>query len=592
MKRFTLQLGTPATLALLALPLCGPCAQAQRSGEFATGTITGTVVDAEGVPQMGALVQLLLPDTRLAATALTDAHGRYRLTQVNPGAYRVRVSAALFLPAIRRRLVMASNTRAVVNLTLSTMLSSMEWLPATRRTAGEGDDDWMWTMRSSTMRPVLRLATDDDGTATSTSVSSSAEGPRALTTAGRVTVQDVEGGFARGGTHNVVSMVRHSGNTVSLMRADVSGARTPFPVAPSADLTLGWERTLPFAGTSRTVLTYSSHPEVQGYAVPLVPGVSSGTVPAGLQMAVLRNAQRMDLGDTVRLDAGTVTRDVSLGGNSFNVEPFLRVAVHAANNVVIAYTFTESRGTESIDDLDRVRPTVAAAFTRDGHVQVERGSHHALALSTRLPHDGVVELAVYRDDVMSPIITGVGLLPAGEAGSAPIATDPTTASFLAVARSYDAAGVRIVVEQPITHGVALNVSFADGQALRSAAAANATLDQVLTGLSAQNAIAAGVGVDGKSQRSGTVLRAGYRWQDSRTLTAVDRYRATDDAAYLHCQLRQSLRALPFLPANLEAVLEVQNLLQQGYQPFVSHDGHTLYLAQSSRVLQGGLSFSF
>ena len=590
MKRFTLQLVTPATLALLAMPLCVSVfprtVVAQRGvGLFSTGTITGTIVDADGVPQMGALVQLLLPDTSLAATAMTDVRGRYRLTQVTPGAYRVRVSAALFFPVVRRQLV-AANGRAVVNMTLSTMLSSTEWLPVTRRSASEGDDDWMWTMRSSTMRPVLRLATDDEGNATGGSVSSSAEQPRAFNTAGRVTVQDNEGEFARGGTHNVLSVVRHSGDTVSLLRADFSGPRTPFPVNPSADLTVGWERALPLAGTSRTVLTYSSHPEVQGDA--LQPAYRN----SGLQMAVLRNAQRMNIGSAVRLDAGTVTRDVNLVGNSFTVEPFLRLAVHPSDGVVLAYTFTQARGNETLEDLDRVRPTPAAAVINNGRVQLERGSHHSLSASARLPHEGVVELAVFSDRINSPALSGIGTLPAADVLESATATDPTTASFLVAARNYQATGVRIVVQQPITHSVAVNASFADGRALRSIAPADATLEQVVSALAGENSVAASVGVDGHFQRSGTVVHAGYRWQDESTLTAVDRFRSLDDTAYLHCQLRQSLHSLPLLPANLEAVLEVQNLLAEGYQPFVSHDGHTLYLAQSPRVLQAGLSFSF
>jgi hypothetical protein len=37
---------------------------------------------------------------------------------------------------------------------------------------------------------------------------------------------------------------------------------------------------------------------------------------------------------------------------------------------------------------------------------------------------------------------------------------------------------------------------------------------------------------------------------------------------------------------------VTNLLAQGYQPFLSADGHTLFLAQSPRTIQAGLSFTF
>ncbi len=585
-KLFALQLGIRTALAVLATPFCYSslaAAQPPASGLLLrTGSISGTIVDAEGVPQMGALVQLLSPDMALAATALTDAYGRYRLPSVAPGAYRVCVSAALFLPVVRRHLIVASNTRAVVNMTLSMMLSTTSWLPATRRAAGEGDDDWMWTLRASTMRPVLRLAQDEDGDDSgSTSVSSSAEQPRSLTITGRMTVQENEGGFARGGTHNVLSMTRRSGDTVTVLRADFSGPRSPFPVNPSADLTVGVERKLPFSGTSRSVLSYASHPEIQG---------SNGAI--GLQSAILRNAQRMELGDSIRLDAGSVTRDVSLGGNAFTVDPFLQLSLHPASGVVIAYTFTRSRGMESLEDLDRVQPVTPTMFSRNGHVKLDRASHHALSLSTRMPKSGVLQIAVYRDQMGDASLAGIGLLPAVDAASADTATDPTTATFIAAAHPYKATGVRLTVHQPVTSSFALDGAVAEGQALQATTGGNASLAGLIAGLESRNTLTASLGASGRSQRTGTSFHAGYRWQPNGTLTAVDRFRVTDETAYLHAKLRQSLRACPMLPAGLEAVLEVQNLLEQGYQPFLSHDGRILYLAQSPRVLQAGLSFTF
>ena len=42
----------------------------------------------------------------------------------------------------------------------------------------------------------------------------------------------------------------------------------------------------------------------------------------------------------------------------------------------------------------------------------------------------------------------------------------------------------------------------------------------------------------------------------------------------------------------EATIDVTNLLAEGYRPFLSADGRTLYLAQSPRTIRAGLSFSF
>jgi outer membrane receptor protein involved in Fe transport len=47
-----------------------------------------------------------------------------------------------------------------------------------------------------------------------------------------------------------------------------------------------------------------------------------------------------------------------------------------------------------------------------------------------------------------------------------------------------------------------------------------------------------------------------------------------------------------LPPGIEATVDVTNLLAEGYRPFLSADGRTLYLAESPRTIQAGLSFKF
>lgn len=586
MKRFAIESGSSATLALLAVCMCSSelaIGQSSRTsaGYFPGGTVSGTVVDSEGVPQMGALVQLLLPDTSLVVTALTDMHGHYRLSDLKPGSYRVRVSAALFLPVIRQRLQVAAGSSAIANMTLSTVLASAQWLPATRRTSSDADEDWMWTLRSSSMRPVLRLD-EEASEGTPVSVSSSASESRTLRSQGRLTVEDNEGGFARGGTHNILSLERRgSDGSVSLVRADLSGPRTPFPVGPSADLTVGWERSLALGGTTRSSLTYTSHPEVLS---------ASGA--NGMQTAVFRNAQRMELGDRVRVDAGSVMRDVNLGGNTVAVEPFLKVAVNPSNGVVIAYTFTASRGTESLDDLDRIQPPVPVAMVRNGDLRLERGHHQAVSLAGKTFHGGLVEVAVYRDQLLNSALSGSGVLSAPDAGSVASLSDPTTQTFIVGVRDYGSTGVRLLVRQPISDSFAITGVLASGRALSSSVGPQANLSEMVGSLEEQNSLTATLGADFHSVRTGTKFHAGYRWQPASSLTPVDGFHASNESAYVHCRLRQSLHSIPLLPEGLEAVVDVQNLLEEGYRPLLSQDGRVLYLTQAPRVLQAGLSFSF
>ena len=88
--------------------------------------------------------------------------------------------------------------------------------------------------------------------------------------------------------------------------------------------------------------------------------------------------------------------------------------------------------------------------------------------------------------------------------------------------------------------------------------------------------------------SGGLHRA---WKDV-LVTAVDPYASFGDQAYLSCHVRQALRLGSLLPAGLDATVDVTNLMAQGYRPFLSADGHTLFLAQSPRTVQAGLAFTF
>jgi hypothetical protein len=43
---------------------------------------------------------------------------------------------------------------------------------------------------------------------------------------------------------------------------------------------------------------------------------------------------------------------------------------------------------------------------------------------------------------------------------------------------------------------------------------------------------------------------------------------------------------------MEAIIDVRNLLAQGYIPVLGRDGQTVYLVQTARSVRGGVSFSF
>jgi hypothetical protein len=57
-------------------------------------------------------------------------------------------------------------------------------------------------------------------------------------------------------------------------------------------------------------------------------------------------------------------------------------------------------------------------------------------------------------------------------------------------------------------------------------------------------------------------------------------------------LRQPIHRGRIFPGGIEAVVDVRNLLAQGYYPFMTPDGSMLYFAQAGRSIEGGIAFTF
>src|SRR5512138_478795 len=131
------------------------------------GAITGQVRNSAGVPQMGALVEVLSAAAP-AMTVFTDGRGFYSAAGLAPGAYHVKVSATSFLPSVRENVVVKSGVSLVVNVTLNTLFEALQLLPVRKPSANQ-DDDWKWTLRSTSNRPILRVAEDGPLVVASTS---------------------------------------------------------------------------------------------------------------------------------------------------------------------------------------------------------------------------------------------------------------------------------------------------------------------------------------------------------------------------------------------------------------------------------------
>jgi hypothetical protein len=545
--------------------------------------VTGVVRDVQGIAQAGALVQVMTAGLDAPKTAFTDMHGRYSIVGLVPGKYAVQASAALFISSTKDNLLLRPGKWVVVNLTLATLFDASAWLPAERRKTDEPGDDWKWTLRSSANRPMLRVL--DDGSPVM--VSSSATESRHEEIRSKAALSSGDGEFGHGGTHNILAQNRELMDGSDLIvRMDVGMPTVPIGVGPSTEIDAGFGRQLGFAGAARTVMSYQNHPEL----ISSGGGADVGLGVASMQMA---SAEQMAFGDTIKVEAGSEVYAVRTIRTVAGARPFIRLAVQPTGAWTVGYRMATARDLQSFADLDAIERDLPVAVTDGRTVDVEHGQHQEISVSRKVG-PGVAQVAIYHDAMDHPAIGGGGLLEAGAtAGAGGVLEDPSTASFRFIGPAYSANGVNVMVSEPLSPGLWAAVEYSSGSALSGRSVADGmSLSDAAGSLRQVSGQSATFAIKGRVIRSGTRIRAAYRWQPVGLVTAVDSYRAFSDQAYLSFTVRQPIHVGRMLPAGLEGIVNVTNLLAQGYRPFLSSDGSTLFLAQSPRTLEAGLSMTF
>ncbi len=528
------------------------------------GSVSGVIRDSAGTPQMGAVVQLLRPDMTVIAAAYTDNKGIYTFADLLPGKYAVKAMGASFLPSLRENVRVRANT--VVNLTLSTLYEVMQWLPAETRAANTSKDDWEWTLRSAANRPLLRWL--EDGPLI---VVSDRPGARPKLKA-RLMASGQEGTFGESGERFTASVEDTPSDSRELL------ARVDF--APDTDAgmesMLGFKQDLGFAGAVESMAAISIHPVMEG---------SGGE---GLEEAAMRGAETIDLGDEFEIDAGAQQVIARFNQNSPNTIletlPFARVAWHDGNSTV-SYRMASAPPVPNQDESQAgfYLPRVSM---RDGQLTLEHGFHQEIGWERRTDASGVSFL-VFSDSVENPVIEGSGRAAAGDG----VLSDPMSGLMRAAGQNFSSAGVMAAVEHRIGSGSRIRFSYANGDALVMPAVVHATtLSQAFSAARPRHAQMYAISLSGKLDGTGTRWRASYRWQPADTVTSIAQYSVGAIEPYLNLHLRQPI-STRHDGLNIEALLNVNNLLAEGYRPYLVN-GNMLVFAQDQRSVGAGVAFTF
>jgi hypothetical protein len=359
-----------------------------------------------------------------------------------------------------------------------------------------------------------------------------------------------------------------------ILRADLSQSDDT-----ALDTVVGYEQQLGLGRTLRTVAAFVDRPEIAG-----------GPDSQGMQAMIFRTAEAMDLTPAIGLEAGGETEVVHLGSTQLVNHPFGAVHVRAGD-AVVSYRVATAPGVQQADMLDRTGTLSPSLAERNGQLLIEHGLHQELSIADQ---SGKLHMhmTVFRDRVNNPMVDGGGEISAGDWKSGDLLYDSSTNAIEVAGPDYSGAGMVAELREMIPNGMWMEFAGGTGDALRmDSPPTPVTIEDGLLSLRPHRTEMYSAAFGGKLQHGGTEWRASYRWQPAQTLTGVDPFNKDLPDPYLSFYVRQPVHCR-FVPNGMEALVDVRNLLAEGYRPFVTDDGSVLYFAQATRAVEGGLSFSF
>jgi hypothetical protein len=543
-----------------------------------SGAISGYVRDGSGSPQMGAAVEIL-GSAAQALKVFTDDRGFFSVASLLPGTYSLKVSAPSFLPSLREKIDVRAGAKAMVNVTLTTLFEAIQLVPLR---SPIDDDDWKWTLRSVSNRPVLRVL--DDGTT--------------------VVAQTGEGA-----DHNLKGMF-------TLM------AGSPGQGFGTPDMSAGFdvERSLLSTGTLRLNGNFGYGTDVQGVPTAVLrtsytdrfngvfePSISitalrlnspdQNAMPgASLQALSVTTSDRIVLGDKLEVQVGSELQTIQFLGRVHAFKPFGTADLHITPNTVLEYQYATSVPSAAlVDDRDRFESGASELSETSPRMSMtgfspalEHGHHQEVSVSQRIGKNNM-QVAFYSDSVADPVLTGVGEMTA-ESGQ--VLPDLYSGTFSYQGNDFSTRGMRIVLQRKLLSDLTATLDYSYGGALELRQA-DVQLQDARNWIHSQSRQSVAAKFSGTLPKAKTRWIASYRYTGDHALTSVDEFNRSAGRAdpYLNLCLRQPIPA-SFLAGHMEILMDLRNLLAQGYVPVMGSDGHTVYLVQSARSVRGGVAFSF
>jgi Carboxypeptidase regulatory-like domain len=541
----------------------------------APGSISGSVKDSSGIAQMGATVEMLAIGTGQHLLAYTDADGRFSIAGLPPGSYDLRVTAPSFLPTVREDLALAAGASKVVNITLNTLFEAARMMPA-RKHGDDDDNSWKWTLRSTASRPILRF---DDGIPVIVETGNS---DRTL----RGTLA-----FMAGGSNEGYGTSSDMGTAFTIEQSIFSTGKVAF------DGNIG-----PGTGTSPDGVLRASYvsgaetgsPHELAFTMRRFSGPDLLVHRGSLQALALSSANSFSIGDVIDLQYGGELQTIQFMGRANAFRPYGAIDWHLGDDTVIEYRYATSEpNTRASKGFDSAPSDLSESGPRmtlfNGAPLLENAHHHEVSISQKLG-DNRVQLAYFRDRIKDPALLGVGDI-ASDTGD--VLPDVYSGTFNYNGNSLQSQGIRVVLQRKLTPELTGTLDYAYGGVL-DLMQPGVQWNDVRCNLRHAWRHSAAIKLNGTVPRWKTEWILSYRWTSGGALTPVDLFNSSagQTDGFFNLFVRQPIPRTRFVPGRMEALIDLRNLLAQGYIPVVGPDGNTVYLVQSARSVRGGVAFTF
>jgi hypothetical protein len=315
---------------------------------------------------------------------------------------------------------------------------------------------------------------------------------------------------------------------------------------------------------------------------------------SALQALAMSMSDSMAVGNLLELNYGSELQTIQLVGTATAFRPFGSADLHVGKNTIVEYRYQSSvpnmrqaKGFDSAPmDLSESGPRVSLTNYRQ---TVERAHHNELSVTHRFGKN-TVEAAYYLDQIQNPVITGIADQYWGDGDVLP---DVYGGTFNYNGGELNTSGIRLIYQRKLTDKISATLDYATGGVLTVPSGVWSLAD-VRDAMCTERRHAIAAKLSGVVPGTNTRWIASYRWTSGEALTPVDMFNISPGQTdpFFNLFIRQPIPAHHFIPAGMDALIDVRNLMAQGYHPVMGQDGQTVYLVQTARSIRGGVSFTF